>query len=53
MINTLETWINDKYVQNLPKLTNLVSNHNVCVRERERERERERVMVKSTVRFRD
>ena len=41
MINTLETWINDKYVQNLPKLTNLVSNHNVCVCERERERERE------------
>ena len=49
MINTLEIWVNDKYVQNLPKLTNLVSNHNV----RERERERERVMVKSTVRFRD
>ena len=35
MINTLEIWVNDKYVQNLPKLINLVSNHNVRERERE------------------
>lgn len=45
MINTLEIWVNDKHVQNLSKLTNLVSNHN--------KRERERVIVKSTVGFRD
>ena len=37
MINTLEIWVNDKHVQNLSKLTNLVSNHNKRERERERE----------------